>query len=124
MAWVPLSAGEGNQGPRLYEWAWLHVLQARKQPGVDLVVADSSQRVYYRAWCPTTTPLMKLVRVVGSRWTVEEGFEQAKGEVGLDQYEVRGFRAWYHFITLAQLAHAFLAVIRLQTQVQEQKRGW
>ncbi len=64
-----------------------------------------------------------LVGVAGSRWTIEEGFEQGKGEVGLDQYEVRTWTAWYRFITLALLAHALLVVMQLQARAQEQKRG-
>jgi SRSO17 transposase len=56
-----------------------------------------------------------LLRVCGSRWQIEEGFAQAKGEVGLDQYEVRTWAAWHRFITLCLLAHAFLVVTRLLT---------
>jgi SRSO17 transposase len=60
------------------------------------------------------TPLVGLVRVAGTRWAVEEGFQQAKREVGLDHYEVRRWPGWYRHITLALLAHAFLAVTRAQ----------
>jgi len=56
--------------------------------------------------------LPEVVRIAGRRWTIEEGIEEAKGEVGLDQYEVRTYRAWYRFITLALFAHAVLAVVR------------
>ena len=63
------------------------------------------------------------MRVAGSRWTIEEGFEQAKGGVGLDQDEVRTWTAWYRFMTLALLAYAFLVVMRTQAQAQEQKKG-
>jgi SRSO17 transposase len=129
-AWVPLSAGEGSQGPRLYEWAWLQLPSEREESegGVSWLLirrslSNPSERAYYRAWGPASTPLTTLVRVAGSRWTVEEGFEQAKGAVGLDQYEVRSWRAWYRFITLALLAYAFLVVIRSQAQAQEQKKG-
>ena len=86
-------------------------------------LSDPSERAYYRAWGPASTPLTTLVRVAGSRWTVEEGLEQAKGGVGLDQYEVRSWTAWYRFITLALLAYAFLVVMRSQAQTQEQKKG-
>ena len=61
------------------------------------------------------------MRVAGSRWKIEEGLEEAKGEVGLDQYEVRGFRAWYRFMTLALLAHAVLVVLRVQADRQKKK---
>ncbi len=129
-AWVPLSAGEGSQGARLYEWAWLELPYEREESQgwtswllIRRNLSHPSKRAYYRAWGPAQTPLTTLVRVAGSRWTVEEGLEQAKGEVGLDQYEVRTWTAWYRFITLALLAHAFLVVMRLQAQAQEQKRG-
>ena len=65
--------------------------------------------------------LAELVRVTGSRWRIEEGYEQAKGEVGLDQYEVRGFRAWYRYVTLALLAYAALVVTQQQARAQEKK---
>jgi SRSO17 transposase len=84
-------------------------------------LCDPSERAYYRAYGPANTTLAELVRVAGSRWRIEEGYEQAKGEVGLDQYEVRGFRAWYRHVTLALLAHAVLAVLRAQVNTQEKK---
>ena len=129
-AWIPLSAGEGSQGARLYEWAWMQLPYERER-GEGWVswllirrnLSDPSKRAYYRAWGPAETPLSTLVRAAGSRWTVEAGFEQAKGEVGLDQYEVRKWKAWYRFITLALLAHAYLVVMQLQARAQEQKKG-
>jgi SRSO17 transposase len=127
-AWVVLSAGEGSKGPRLYEWAWLQ-LPEQPETGdargrwilIRRSLADPSKRAYYRVAGPATTTLPELVRVAGSRWKIEEGLEEAKGEVGLDQYEVRGFRAWYRFVTLALLAHAILVVVREQAQAQEKK---
>src|SRR6266849_6214884 len=85
-SWVVLSAREGSKGPRLYDWAWLQLPEETDGP---------QERAYYRAAGPAQTTLPELVAVAGSRWKIEEGYEQAKGEVGLDQYEVRGFRAWY-----------------------------
>ena len=61
---------------------------------------------------PASTSLVGLVRVAGSRWAIEDGFQQAKNEVGLDHYEVRRWPGWYRHITLALLAHAFLVVTR------------
>jgi SRSO17 transposase len=58
------------------------------------------------------TRLRELVRVAGSRWAVEESFQTAKHEVGLDQYQVRRYDAWYAHITLAMLAAAFLVATR------------
>lgn len=121
-AWTVLSAGEGSQGLRLYEWAWLQLSQrcesieeAREggpeQARFVLVrrsLSDQSQRAYYRVAGPTSLTLSQVVLIAGRRWMIEE----AKGEVGLDQYEVRTYRAWYRFMTLALLAHAVLAVIR------------
>jgi SRSO17 transposase len=67
---------------------------------------------FYACSGPAETSLLGLVRVAGTRWTVEEGFQQAKTEVGLDHYEVRRWPGWYRHITLALLAHAFLVVTR------------
>ena len=61
------------------------------------------------------------MRVTGSRWKIEEGYEQAKGQVGLDQYEVRTWRAWYRYVTLALLAYAALVVMQGQARAQEKK---
>jgi hypothetical protein len=120
-AWVVLSAGEGSQGPRLYAWAWLQVPPApQHRRGLTRWVlirrslTDPRKKAYYRVAGPATTTLAELVQVAGSRWRIEEGFEQAKGEVGLDHYEVRGWSAWYRYVTLALLAHAVLVVLRAQ----------
>jgi SRSO17 transposase len=126
-AWTVLSAGEGSQGPRLYEWAWLalsgeHDAQTRGRGAWLLIrrsLSDPGKRAYYRVSGPASTTLSEAVRVAGGRWSIEEGLEEAKGEVGLDQYEVRGYRAWYRHITLALLAHAVLVV----TRAQEKKRA-
>ena len=77
----------------------------------------------YACYAPAVTLLIALVRVAGTRWAVEEGFEQAKGEVGLDHYEVRKWPGWYRHITLALLAHAFLAVTRAQASGSERAKG-
>lgn len=75
-------------------------------------LSDPSKRAYYRVAGPATLTLAEVVRIVGRRWTIEEAIEEAKGEVGLDQYEVRTYRAWYRFMTLALFAHAVLCVVR------------
>lgn len=64
---------------------------------------------YYLAYAPVGTLVEKLVRVAGSRWAIEECFQAAKGQCGLDEYEVRRYPGWHRHITLAVLAHAFLA---------------
>src|SRR5216684_1895173 len=127
-AWVALSAGEGSKGPRLYEWAWLQLpgeTEATNERARWVLIrrslSDRSERAYYRVYGPATTTLAEVVRVTGSRWKIEEGYEQAKGEVGLDQYEVRTWRAWYRYMTLALLAYAALVVMRGQARAQEKK---
>jgi SRSO17 transposase len=116
-AWERLSAGEGAKGPRVYDWTRVPIRPLR-EPGWDywLLVrrslADPSERAYYVCFCPADTPLAEVVRVAGRRWAIEESFESAKGEVGLDHYEVRRWPGWYRHITLALLAHAYLTVTR------------
>jgi SRSO17 transposase len=127
-AWVVLSAGEGSKGPRLYEWAWLQLPEQAEGTSertrwvlIRRSLSDPSKRAYYRAAGPAQTTLPELVRVTGSRWKIEEGYEQAKGEVGLDQYEVRAWRAWYRYVTLSLVAYAALAVLQRQAHQQEKK---
>jgi SRSO17 transposase len=120
-AWQRLSAGDGAKGPRLYDWSairtdrtvpegWAFWLLARRG------IADPTKLAYYFVLGPATTTLAEMVRIAGKRWTIEEALEAAKGEVGLDQYEVRHWPSWYRHITLALLAHAFLAVTRAQAR--------
>jgi SRSO17 transposase len=127
-SWVVLSAGEGSKGPRLYEWAWLQLPNETEGPHerahfllIRRSLADASKRAYYRVAGPAQTTLPEVVHVAGSRWKIEEGYEQAKGEVGLDQYEVRTWRAWYRYMTLALLAYAALIVVQGQARALEKK---
>jgi SRSO17 transposase len=127
-AWTVLSAGEGSKGARLYEWAWLRLPDQRAQASerarwvlVRRSLSDPSKRAYYRVAGPAQTTLADLVRVAGSRWRIEEGIEAAKGEVGLDHYEVRTWRAWYRYVTLALLAYAALVVLQGQARAAEKK---
>ena len=127
-AWVVLSAGEGSKGPRRDVWAWLQLpdeTEATSERARWLLIrrnlSDHSERAYYRVFAPATTSLAQVVRVTGSRWKIEEGYEQAKGEVGLDEYEVRTWRAWYRYITLSLLAYAALVVMQGQARAQEKK---
>jgi SRSO17 transposase len=125
--WQRLSAGEGAKGPRLYDWARVPI-RALPEPGWDywLLVrrslADPTDLAYYVCFCPAETSLAELVRVAGTRWAIEESFESAKGEVGLDHYEVRRWPGWYRHITLALLAHAYLTVTRARAEKGTQKR--
>jgi SRSO17 transposase len=82
------------------------------------------ERAYYVVFAPRHATLADVVRVAGARWAIEQGFEAAKQEVGLDEYEVRKYDGWYRYITLALFAHAFLAVVRADAAPrQTRKRG-
>jgi SRSO17 transposase len=117
-AWQRLSAGDGAKGPRLYDWAYLSCgwLEAtcgwQKGLLIRRKLAHPEAFTFYLTLAPEATGLSDLVRVAGTRWTIEACFEAAKGEVGLDQYEVRSWTGWHRHITLAMLAHAHLAVLR------------
>ncbi|MEU7513809.1 transposase [Streptomyces sp. NPDC042898] len=81
------------------------------QVGVFLAYATTRELAFYLCWSPTAAPLAELVRVAGSRWSVEECFQAAKGQVGLDHYQVRNWTSWHRHVTLAMLALAFLATV-------------
>jgi SRSO17 transposase len=115
-AWRHLSAGQGAKGERLYAWARAAIRPLR-EPGRGhwLLVRRSltdGELAYYVCYGPAETSLAELVGVAGVRWTVECGFQQGKGETGLDHYQVRRYQAWYRHVTLSMLAQAFLAVQR------------
>jgi SRSO17 transposase len=115
-AWQTYSAGIGSKGPRWYAWAWIDA-SSDHQPGQSLLIrrnTSTGELAFYRCWSPAPVSLATLVRVAGIRWCVEESFQAAKGQVGLDQYQVRGWRAWHRFITLGMLALAFLSVLASQ----------
>ena len=130
-AWRRLSAGDGAKGPRFYDWAYLpsRSLAAegwRKGVLIRRSLAEPDQLAFHPTLAPAATSLAELMRVAGTRWAVEAcfpprtgprpagdpGFEAAKGEVGLDQYEVRSWTGWHRHVTLAMLAHVYLAVVR------------
>jgi SRSO17 transposase len=118
-AWMPIAAGVGAQGERAHDWACLplserctrgmrHWLLVRRDPD------DPDANRYWLAYGPAETTITELVRVCDVRWQIEECFAQAKGEVGMDHYEVRTWEAWHRFITLCLVAHALLVVLRAQ----------
>ena len=115
-AWRRLSAGDGAKGPRLYDWACVPCSgAARGFRGALLVrrsIAKPTELTFYLTHAPEGTALAELVRVAGARWSIESLFEQAKGEVGLDHYEVRSWVGWHRHTTLAMLALAYLAAVR------------
>jgi len=125
--WVTASAGQGAKGRRLYDWTRSQLATPVTSEMARWLLVRRSRRdgelAFYACSGPAGTSLVGLVRVAGTRWAVEEGFEQAKGEVGLDHYEVRKWPGWYRHITLALLAHAFLAVTRAQATSPERTKG-
>lgn len=126
--WRRLSCGAGSKGERVYDWARV---RARTVDGERLRwlvarrgITDPRAISYYIASAARETPLAQLARVAGARWAVEESFETAKGEVGLDHYEVRSWAGWYRHITLSMLAHAYLSAMRaVADEAEAQKKA-
>jgi SRSO17 transposase len=123
-AWQSLSAGAGTKGARLYDWAyraladleadefspdlsgtWTRGLLIRRH------ISDQSL-AYFSTWCPVGTPIETLVAVEGQRWAIEDSFETAKTELGLDHNETRSWHGWHRHVSLVMLAFAMLATIR------------
>jgi SRSO17 transposase len=114
-AWRRVSCGAGAQGPRIFDWAWVPVRPALRPGWVHGVLLRRScshptEVAYYVTYAPEGTPPRALVRAAGARWAIEDTLKLAKGQVGLDQYEVRSWQGWYRHVTLALLALAALAV--------------
>ena len=128
--WKRLSAGAGTKGERFYDWALLPLGEVDQERQRWLLfrrsISDQTDLSYYVVSAPKKTSLKEMVKVAGTRWAIEESFESAKGEVGLDQYEVRSWDGWYRHITLAMFAHAYLTVVRAgamaQTKAEPQKK--
>jgi len=133
-AWRRLSAGEGTKGPRLHDWAdleladldavqynsaltgeWTRGLLIRRN------IADSDL-AFFSTWCPKGAPMEKLVSVEGCRWAIEDSFEAAKNELGLDHNETRSWHGWHRHVSLVMLAFAMMAVIRHQANVGAPKK--
>src|SRR3954462_5133131 len=116
--WRRLSAGAGSKGERLYDWARFRLFRLQQAPWdhwllVRRKLSKPNEMAYYVVFGPAPTSLETLARIAGRRWPVEECFEAAKQEVGLDGYEVRSWHGWYRHITLSMLALAFLAAMRV-----------
>jgi SRSO17 transposase len=122
-----LSAGAGTKGERLSDWAWLPLGEVDEERQRWLLfrrgVSDPTKIDYYVVSAPKKTSLKEAVKVAGTRWAIEESFESGKGEVGLDQYEVRSWDGWYRHITLAMLAHAYLTVVRARMRQKNSYRS-
>ncbi|WP_329283141.1 IS701 family transposase [Streptomyces sp. NBC_01451] len=113
-AWQKLSAGQGAKGQRFYDWAVIDLV-ATGSGGRQLLIRRNratGELAYYRCHSAQLVPLNTLVRIAGSRWRVEEAFQTGKGLAGLDEHQVRRYPSWSRWVTLAMLAHAFLAVVR------------
>jgi SRSO17 transposase len=109
--WQRRSCGIGSKGFRVYDWALIN----SDRPGHQYMIRrsiDDGELAYYHCHNPRREGFAELVRAAGMRWPIEESFEAAKGEAGLDDYQVRLYCAWYRHITMAMLALAFLAVMR------------
>ncbi len=122
-AWKRLAMVEGEKGMITYHWARVRVVESRDQlPGPDVwrlsrrSPAPPDKLAYYLAYAPPKTSLEMLVRVASTRYTIEQCIEEAKGETGLDEYEVRFWHSWYRHITLSMMAHAWLISIKLREQ--------
>jgi len=123
--WVRAMIKEGSKGPIVCDFAFLRVTEARSGlPAGQLWLImrrnldDPSEVKYFFSNAPVSIPLAELVRVCGMRWPIESTFEEAKGEVGMDHYEMRSWIGWHHHMLLVSLAHHFL--VRLRIQFQEQ----
>jgi len=115
--WHRLPAGQGSKGPRLYDWARVRLLRLQAPPLEHWLLirrstADPTDMAFFVTFAAHTTELRDLAAVAGLRWTIEECFQSAKGETGLDQYEARSWHAWHRHVTLSMLAFAFLAGLR------------
>ena len=117
-SWQAISAGAGTKGPRLFDWAALrlnHPYDPKAWQRFLLLRRSRSKEgeiTFYLAFAPAGTSLAELARIAGRRWAIEESFAQSKGEVGLDQYEVRSWAGWHRHMTLAMTAQALLAITR------------
>jgi SRSO17 transposase len=127
-AWKRLSAGEGTKGPRRHDWAYLQLadldagqynsdLRGKWTRGllVRRSIVDVDDLAFFSTWCPQGTPMEKLVAVEGCRWAIEDSFETAKNELGLDHNETRSWHGWHRHVSLVMLAFAMMAVIRHHT---------
>ena len=124
--WQPLFAGNGTKGERLYDWAYLRLADldaadydaAASAPWTrGLLIRRSmsdGELAYFTTWCPKGTPVETLVRAEGARWRIEEGFETAKNEFGLDHNETRSWHGWHRHVSMVMLAYALMAAVRSQ----------
>jgi SRSO17 transposase len=121
-SWRRVTVADGSQGPRVYEYAELHVwfseegcpTLAPERLLVRRTLDQAADVKYQRSNAPANVPLARVAQVGGCRWTVEQDFQAGKGECGLDEYETRGWTGWHHHTALSMLAMFFLAAQRLR----------
>ena len=109
-AWQRRACGIGTKGYRVYDWAVIDSDRPDHQYMIRRSI-DDGELAFYHCYNPRGEPTGELVRVAGTRWPIEECFQTGKGNVGLDNYQVRLYHAWYRHITMAMFAHTFLAVL-------------
>jgi len=125
--WMRLSAGEGTKGARLYDWVYLELADIADYDAsrsglwtrgllIRRNIADGDM-AFFSTWCSVGTPIETLVKVEGHRWAIEDSFETAKNELGLDHNETRSWHGWHRHVSLVMLAFAMMAIIRHQTNV-------
>ncbi len=124
--WQRLSMSQGTKGPRLFDWAVMPMLSRCADDGrhfllIRRCVDDPSEKAYYFVFAPLGTTLVEMVQAIGQRWKIEECFETGKA-IGLEDYEVRSFTAWYRHITLVMLVQACLAGICAAASVSSAER--
>ena len=128
-AWHRLSCGDGSKGPRVYDWALLRTNSPEPREYARWLlfrrsVSDPAEVAYFACGGPPATRLTDLVRVAGTRWAIEDLLELAKGDCGLDEYEVRSWVGWHRHVTLSLFALAVLAVIRSRApRTSRRKKG-
>jgi SRSO17 transposase len=122
-AWTRATIKEGSKGPLVCDFAFVRPVEARNGlPASELWLvirrnlADPSDLKFFFSNAPATIPLLELVRISGLRWPIETIFEEAKGEVGFDHYELRSWLGWHHHMLLVSLAHHFLVRLRIHAQ--------
>jgi SRSO17 transposase len=118
-AWQRLAVHEGEKGPIEYDWACARVIDSRRRlPAAEVwllarrSVSDPLEVAYYLSHAEPSTPITVLAHVASTRYTIEQCFEEAKDDVGLDHYEVRTWPSWHKYITLAMMALAWLVSAR------------
>lgn len=127
-AWQRLSCGDGAKGPRVYDWALLRTNSPDPDEYARWVlirrsVSDPTEVAYFACGGPPDTTIQQLVLVAGARWAIEDLFELAKGDCGLDEYEVRSWTGWHRHVTLSLWALAVVAVIRSRLPAPRRKKG-